>query len=300
LTTGGLERAKEYFDQAIAKDPNFARAYEGLAWYYWGVGDWLLPMPEAGPKAMDAARAAVRIDDSLPDGHAVLGAGYLWYEFKWTEAEKEIQRALQLNPKSWRARELNASLLVSLGRFDDAIAQARLLTQSDPLSARYADTLGRTLFFAKRYDEAVDVFQNSLRLDPTIWETYSLLGQAYLKKQSFPDAIAQFKKARELEDTISEPLAFLGRAYALAGNKAEAQKLLQELEARSTQRHVSRYLLAIVNDALGNRDKAMALLEKAAEDHSFHMSTAAAAPELEALRSDPKFQKLLAALAFPH
>jgi Flp pilus assembly protein TadD len=224
----------------------------------------------------------------------------LWYEFKWSEAEKEIRRALQLNPKSWRARELNVFLLCSLRRFDDAIAEAQVLTQYDPLSTSNATTRGVALLWAKRCDAAVDALQNSLRLDPTAWQTHSMLGQVYLKRQAFSDAIVQFKKARELEDTISEPLAFLGRAYALDGNRSEAQKVLQELEARAAQRHVSNYLLAIVHDGLGDKDKAMALLEKAYQDHSFYISAANAAPELDDLRSDPRFQKLLVSLAFPH
>jgi Flp pilus assembly protein TadD len=174
-----------------------------------------------------------------------------------------------------------------------------MLEQSDPLSASNATTLGTALLFAGHYDEAIDALQNSLKLDPTGWETYSLLGQVYLKKHSFSEAIVQFKKARELEDTISEPIAYLGRAYALDGNNKEARKVLQELEARAKQRHVSRYLLAIVYDALGDKDKAVTFLDKAYQDHSFYISAANGAPELDDLRSDPGFQKILTSLAFP-
>jgi eukaryotic-like serine/threonine-protein kinase len=293
LTKESLNNSKEYFTRAIALDPNYARAYEGLAWYYWGVNDWLLPSSEGGPKGMEAARKAVELDDALAEAHAALATGYVWYEFDWPAAEREYKRAIELNPNYAPGHYFYGWYLVSVGRVNEAILEGRRGAELDPLSSEASMIFGQILLLAHRNDEAIEQLRKTLDIDAAYWQGHIILGRTYAAKGLLSEALAEFQKARSLEDTIAEPLAEVGRGYALQGKKAEAHKVLQELQERGKGGVVSRFLIATVYAGLGDRDQAFAFFDKAYEDRSWYLPMVNVWPGLDNLRSDPRFADLL-------
>ena len=183
-----------------------------------------------------------------------------------------------------------------MGKAEQGIAENRRSQQLDPLSPIDGVVLGQMLWYARRYDEGIQELRKALDLDQANEQVHIELGHCYASKGLFAMAIAEFEKARSLEDTIAEPLAELGWTYALEGNKAEARKVLGELQERAKRSHVSNYLIAIVYAALGDKDQAFAFLDKAYQYRSWYLSSAKVSPELDTLRSDPRFQNLLSRL----
>jgi len=254
--TEDLNKGLDYFRQALNLDPNYALAYLGIADYYDLGTDWLMPPTEAGPRSEEAARKALEIDDSLAEGHASLGAEYFWYDFDWAAAERELRRALELNPNDSGAHGVYGWYLVDTGRFDGGINEMRRAEALDPLDTNEAQVLGFGLYFAHRYDEAVAEFRKCLDLQSGYWPAYYWLAQVYEQQGKFPEALAAAQKARGFEDHIAAPLAGLAHAYATSGHKAEARQALEELLARSRTGHVSKYLIATVYAALGEKNEA--------------------------------------------
>jgi len=152
--------------------------------------------------------------------------------------------------------------------------------------------MGQSLYFARRYDRAVEQLRTTVALAPNFWWAHDLLGWAYEGKGKLPEAIAEFQKARQLETTIAEPLASLGRAYALTGKVDEARKVLTELNEVSKRNHVPPYYFATIFAALGDKDQAIASLEKAYQERSWYIDWLAVDPQLDNLRDDPRFQDL--------
>jgi TolB-like protein/Tfp pilus assembly protein PilF len=298
LDAENLSKGLDYFHQAIALDPNYALAYDGISYYYALVEDLLIPSMEAVPRSKDAALKAVELDPTLAAAHVELGEAY-WSSFDFPSAEKEFRRALELNASYAPAHEFYGWYLVTVGRTDEGISEERRAVALDPLSFEISYVLGWDLYFARRYDEAVIELRRSIDLVPT-WIAYVLLGQSYEQQGRFPEAIAALKKAREIEDQISWPLAELARAYAASGQSAEAHDALGELVARSNNgRVVSKYIIARVHAVLGDKDQAFARLDQAYEDRTFFLQFLKVDPELDSIRSDPRFQELVRRMNFP-
>ncbi|HEV2201829.1 MAG TPA: protein kinase [Bryobacteraceae bacterium] len=293
-----LHKGMDYLNQAIAVDPNYALAYDGLSYYYALVTDWFMPSTEAGPKAIGAARKALELDDSLAEAHVELAQEYSWYDYDWQNAEREFRRALDLN--SSFADESHGWYLVWVGRTEEGLAELRNAEALDPLSAEVCDITGWMLYAARRNDEAVMQLRKCLEIDPSYWPPYYNIAQVYEQQGRFPEAIAAAQKGVDiLPENPSVPLAELARAYALSGRRADAQKALDQLLALSKRVQVSKYALATVYIALGDKDQAIARLEQAYAEHSFMIAGTKVDPELNPLRSDPRFQALLRKLNFP-
>ena len=169
-----LERGLEYIRQAIAIDPKFALAYTGLADYYGRVDDFLLAPREAMPKAKEAAKKALEIDDTLAAAHTEMANIYFWYDWDWPAAEREYRRAIELDPNYLRAHEFYGWYLVSMGRAAEGIAEAKRAAQLDPLSSEANFVLGYDLYLARRYEEAIDQLRKTLELDSNYWPAQSL------------------------------------------------------------------------------------------------------------------------------
>jgi len=259
LSKDGFGKGIGYFNQAIALDPNYGLAYSGLAYNYINQDDWFMPPNEAGPKARDAARKALAIDESDAGAHLSLAIETHWYDWNWAAAESEFKRAIELNPNNSEALGYYSWFLAPMGRKDEALAQAKRSQQADPLSTMANLFVGSVLVFNRQWDPAIGQLRSAIELDPTFWFDHCFLGRAYEPKGRLPEAIAEFQRALELEKDNAETWSSLGHAYALSGNRAKAQKMLDHLKELSAHTWVAPYNVAVVYAGLGKKDPAFRL-----------------------------------------
>ena len=294
FTPEGINTAIEYFTQAIARDPSYATAYASLAKSYgvMGINGWL-PPKEAFPKAKAAATKALEIDGQLAEGHAALGATKMFYEWDWSAAEREFQRAIDLNPDYPDPHRLYSYLLTATGRFDESIAQTELNLRLDPLSpVSYADAV-RAYYFAGRYDEAVEANRKASEMDPNFAIAHLVAGAAYEQKGMYDEAVAELQKANNFPGGFSEAMGALGHAYAVSGKKSEALKILGELKEMSKRRSVSPLDFAILYAGLGDKERALESLEKAAEERVGWLINLKVDPRFAGLRTEARYTDLI-------
>ena len=289
-----LKTACDYFQQAIAIDPNYATAYAGLAESY-----ILIPLFDAGspqdyfPKAKAAAERAIELQETSAEAHTALALLFCFSDVDFPQSEKEFKRAIELNPNYATAHHwYGNALLVALGRFNEAISENKRAVELDPLSLIINADLGSTFMLARQYDQAIAQLQRTLTLDNKFGYTHWNLGQALYLKGDTAAAIAEYQKARTLDDD-PQIVALLGRAYADTGQRDQALELVRELEARATHQFVRGYLLALVYIGLGDKTKAIDYLEREYQNHD-NIDTAwiRADPMLDPLRGDPRFEAL--------
>jgi TolB-like protein/Tfp pilus assembly protein PilF/predicted Ser/Thr protein kinase len=298
-TREGTDKGIDYLHQAVALDPKYALPYAGIAFSYNWASDWLFPPTEAMPKAKEAARRAVELDDTLAEAHVELGNVASWYDYDWALAQREFKRALELSPNYAAAHEFYSIFLLMVGRIDEGLEEARRAEALDSVSAEISYILGFELYLARRYDEAVAQLRKSLDLDSSYWPAEYPLAQALEQQGRFAEAIATLKIARAIEDSSLVLNAELVRAYALSGRQAEAQQALEELLSRSKHSYVSGYILATVYAALGDKAQAFAHLQHSYQQRSFFLALIKVDPEVDSLRSDPRFQDVLLRMNFP-
>ncbi len=289
-TEEGVKKAIEYFDEAIEQDPNYALAYAGLADAHALLGVLHWPPKEAFPKAKQAALSALKIDDRLAEAHASLGHIKVQYEYDWSGAEREYQRAIELNPNYANARHFYALYLTMRGRFDEAHAEINRAQELEPSSLFIHANAGHILYQARRYDEAVNQLKRVLEMNPGIDLARNLLGVAYLQKGMYEQAIAELQRPATLP---AGGEGSLGQAYALAGRRSAALKEIARLQALSKQRYVAPYSLAMIYASLVDEEKALDWLEKAYEDRSTRLVWVKVDPSLDKLRSEPRFKAIL-------
>lgn len=292
-TGEGLRKAIDHFQRALAKDSNYALAYTGLADSYALLGVYgLMPMKESHPKAKQAAAKALEIDEKLGEAHASLAAIMIDYYWDWKEAEKHLQRALELNPNYATAHSIYANYLKAVGRFDEAIESAKRAQDLDPISPTSNLTLATTYYWQREYDKAIARSQEILELDPNFVPAHVNLGFAYVQKGMHDAAISEFQKARIL---LGNPdmIALVGYAYAAAGRKNEARTVLEELNRLPKHRNVAPFTRAQIHAALGENDRAIEWLEQAYEDRVWLMGLLKVDPSFDRLRSDQRFSDLL-------
>jgi TolB-like protein/Tfp pilus assembly protein PilF len=293
FTPDSLSKGMNYFRQAIALDPTYALAYDGMSYYYDLIEDTDDTPSAVMLKAKEAALKAVALDDSLVEPHVELASAYFSYDFDWPAAEREFERAFSLNPNYAAAHEYYGWYLLTQGRTDQAIQEGQRAAQLDPLSPEIHSLLGWVLYFARRYDQAAEELHKCLELDPNYWMGDYQLGLAYAQLGRFDDAIAAQRKAAKLFASASWIQTEIARENAIAGKIPEARQALQDLLKRSRTTHVVPYGIATVYAALGDKDQAFAQLEQAYSQRSFFLDFLKVDPELDSLRSDPRFQSLL-------
>ncbi len=296
-TKDGSRKGIEYFNQAIAADPSYALAYNGLAYYYIVANEWYLAPHDAMPKAREAAKKALAVDDTLAGAHASLAVVLDWHDWNWPAAELEYKRAIELDPNDPRARQFYSWFLAEHGQVEEAIAQAKRAQQLDPISPEQGIYLGQVLLFLRHYDEAVDVLRKTVELDDTFWLSHSFLARAYEQKGRLTEAIAEVQRAIQLEPAAAENRSVLGHIYAVLGNKSEALKIIDELKELAKTAYVPPYNIAIVYAGLGDMDQAFAWLDRAFEERSGYLTWLTTDPQLDNLRSDPRFAALLRRVA---
>jgi TolB-like protein/DNA-binding winged helix-turn-helix (wHTH) protein/Tfp pilus assembly protein PilF len=293
-TAEALTKAIEYFEEAIRDDPNWAPAYAGLADVYVVLSDYKsVPSHESHAKARVAARRAVELDDSLAEGHTELANLAGTEDYDWSEAEREFQRALELNPGNATAHYFHAMNLMSMGHWEESSAEMERERELDPLSIVINANTGLVYYYARQPDKAIDAEQKALELDPNTAFIYEYLGLAYLQKGMYSEAISHLQKAMGLSNGFPWYQAELAYSYAAAGNHAQAGGLLTNLKSRSRRQYISSYSLAVAYIGLGEKDAALARLQKAYEDREDQVALLKIEPLFDSMHSDPRFQDLL-------
>ena len=289
-----IRTAIGFYQQAIDLDPDYAPAYFGLAEANRSLAITSdVPSKDSLPQATAAARKALEIDDSLAEGHASLSFSLIWYEWDWVGGEREAKRAIALNPNSAYSHFALAHVLSDLGRHDEAIAEGARAVELDPVFFLFGALEGMFLHHARRDDEAIARLEKTLQLDPTFWITHLTLGKVYIQQRKYPEAIAAFIKARDLSHGNSEAIASIGYAAALAGDKAKARAVLDELKGLSVQHYIPPFNVAMVYTGLGDQNEALSWLEKACEERDVRVTILKVDPRWDSLRSNPRFSAIL-------
>ncbi|MCK4961791.1 MAG: tetratricopeptide repeat protein, partial [Anaerolineales bacterium] len=218
-TAEGQKKALAYLHQAVEKDPTFAMAYSGLAFAYDSIGHSAMATPDSFPRALAAARSALRLDETLVEGHAAMAMIKTYHEWDWVGAEKAFQRALELNPSEAMTHYHYAWYLALFGRLDEAIVEHKRARELDPLNPLHTAHLGTLYWMGERYEEAIDEARKSLELNPDFPVGWKVLGYAYAKKGMYEEAIAAHQKLAEIAPRQKYAL---GCTYALAGRRDEA------------------------------------------------------------------------------
>jgi tetratricopeptide (TPR) repeat protein len=293
-TGDALQQAIEFFNQAIAIDPNYGAAYAGLADCYNMLVVYGRLQPKEGfPKAKDAATKALEIDEGSAEAHTSMA--FIKFRWDWdrTATEREFQEAIKLKPAYAPAHQWYSSYLVAVERFDEAIAEAKRTEELEPLSFVASSHLGWIYYLSGQNDKAVEQCRKILELDPSSFPARRYLGLAYEAKGMYPDAIAEFQTGVKLSGSPLM-LALLGHAYAAAGKKTEAQQVLTDLQQLQEQRYVSPYTVAAIYAGLGDEEQAFKWLEKAVEGRDIWLMNLKVDPVFAKLRTQRKFTDLLA------
>jgi TolB-like protein/Tfp pilus assembly protein PilF len=291
-TAADFRKAIEYYDQAIAKDPNYALAYVGLADSHLLLSAYGATSPkEAATPARAALKKALDLDDSLAQAHASSGL-LATLELDLNRGISELDRAIQLNPNYATAHQWIALPLMSIGQSDRAVAEGKRAIELDPLSLICNADLSWVYFNARRFDEAEAQARKTLEMDSRFYRAHFRLGEALQFKGKLIDAIAEYQKSADLNnDPFS--LAMLGQAYARQGKTDEAQKVLARLREQAKSQYVSPYALAVVLTALGDKAHAIDELEHGYDDSGFYISLIKVDPLFDDLRGDPRFEALV-------
>lgn len=295
-TKDGLNKAIDYFQQAIEKDANYALAYAGLADSYHLIvyyGYETSSPTEVYKKAQAAATRALALDETLAEAHTAMAMIQANYEHDAAASEKSLKRALALNPSYATAHQRYAWVLLGSGRLDEAIQEMRRALAVDPVSLTINAALGSMFNFARQYDEAIGQLQRTVAMDPNFSLARYNLGLAYEHKGMYEEAIAEFERAKELDPDTTDAVEALGYVYAVTGRRNEARKVLAELQETAKHGEVSRYNIALIYAALGQKDQAFEWLERAAADQSLQTIYLRFDPQLDILKADPRFNDFL-------
>jgi serine/threonine-protein kinase len=315
-SAGGLQLAVQHFQQAITEDPNFALAYTGLADSY--AFSTLIGGPEtvspaqAMPRAKAAAARALELSPSLAEAHASMAHALQNFDWDWRGAEREYQQAIKLNPNYADAHHWYAFLLMQTGRSQEAIREALQAEQLAPFEPPIVAGVCRQYFLARQFDLAIQECRRAIEIDPNYVPGRIELGMAYEAKGMFREAVAEYMRARESIQTLASLLAnpaagtspsveaLLGHVYAVSGDAANAQHQLDELQNMARQRYVAPSYMAIICAALGRRDAAFTWLNQSYQMRSEHLLYLKVEPEVDPLRSDPRFPALVRSVGLPN
>jgi TolB-like protein/DNA-binding winged helix-turn-helix (wHTH) protein/TPR repeat protein len=295
--TDNQKRAVEYFKQAIDVDPNYSLAYASLSLAYCGlINITVLDPKEFIPRAEMAARKAVDLDENLAEAHLAM-ADVHSYAWEWESAEREHQRAIELNPNLALAHRRYMFYLTINGRNDEALAEGRRARELDPL-ARKATAPVYELLLARQMDQALEAAKKLLEADQSNPDLYTLIGYVYSRKGQYPEAIAAYQEGIRLGDESTDAQIFLGQAYAKGGEIEKARAILKQLQ--TGKGYVAPTQLAILHAALGEKEKAFALLKRAYSVHDQQLIWLRTEGGYAQLTSDPRFEGLMRRIGLPY
>jgi TolB-like protein/tetratricopeptide (TPR) repeat protein len=292
-------KAMEYFKHATEKDANYALAYVGLADSYLSVPITDTAPRETFPKAREAALRALEIDNRLAEAYAAIGLINFWYDWDWAEAETNFKRAIEYNPNSALCRFYYAHLLSNMGRHEEAIPEVRRVINLDPLSLVINSVCAQMFYHAREYDHAIEQARKVVEIDPDFWIARTLIGRIYAEKGMYGEAIAELQKGVQLSGGSTESYTQLGYAYAISGNRAQAEKVIDQLERLSRDRYVPLNNIARIYVGLGEKDRALDLLEKAVSDRETGLTYLKVVPQWDTIREMPRFKDLMRRIGFP-
>jgi TolB-like protein/tetratricopeptide (TPR) repeat protein len=299
-TPATVRHAEQYFQQAIERDPGYALAWAGLSDCYGVYAIYgVLSNRDSIPRAKEAAGKALELDDTLAEAHASLGYAD-GYEWDWSGAEREFQRAIALDPgyptaHHWRA----TNYLEPMGRLEEAYAEFQRAQELDPLSLVISATMARTLIFARHYDRAAQQLSKTLEIDSSFALAHLYVGLMDEQTGKIEHAIAEFKEWQHLSGDDPAATGALGHAYAVLGRRSEARQALARLQELSQTRYVAPYDVAVVYMGLGDTDSAMEWLKRAYEDHSAWLIWLKLDHRFESIRNDARYRELLHGMNIP-
>jgi TolB-like protein/Tfp pilus assembly protein PilF len=297
-TAASLKEAIGYFEQATTKDPNYARAYAGLADCYALMGGYTgNPPSKFMLKARAAAVRALQIDDGLSEAHTALALVVENYDWDWQTAEKEFRRAIELNPNYATAHHWYAEHLMWRGRFDEAMQESERARQLDPLSLIIAADNGAILYFSRQHDRAIDKWRSVLTMDPDFPRARLILG-AYVEKGTFAEALSANEEFFRRETPAPSYFSWRAYIYGRWGKKDQAHIAIEELLRLDRNQPIDPMTIAWPYVGVGDKDQSMAWLEKAYAEHSNELTTLKVCPGYDSLRGDPRFQDLLRRIGF--
>ncbi|HET8966036.1 MAG TPA: tetratricopeptide repeat protein, partial [Candidatus Acidoferrum sp.] len=296
LNSGNPRAAIELFRQAIEEDPDYAPAHAAMAGAYGWMGEagWI-SYAEAFAQQKAAAQKAIELDDSRPEPHLELGFAAMNQDWDWATQNKEFRRALELNPNSAAVHWAYANYFNRVGLANDAVAEAKVALQLDPVSSRSYMNLSFVYYYARQYDEALVQIERAVAMHPDPLETAYPLSIIYVEKRQYDKAIHEFQKMGD----APHGLGHLGNAYARRGLKSEARAVVPKLKEHVDKTGVGRYEIALVYAGLQENDKAFEWLESAFQVRDKGLTYLKVDPCLDSLRSDERFTPLLQRVGIP-
>jgi len=293
FTSTDLRKGIDLFQQALAQDPGYARAHAGIA-DCWAMlaDDWEGP-DQAYPKAKAAATKALDLEASLAEAVTALGRVLCWYEWDFAGAERELRKAVRLNPNSAEAHFVLGSALPSVARLEEAIEEMRQALILDPLSPNYGRFLSRFLLYAGDHHGSIEQSQKMLEIDSSYVQAYLNIGSAYLGLRNPEEALKWYRRGQSLDSAVRSYDAFLVRALAALGEQEEAEAILERLERQSKEQYLRAEVLAMGFAAVGNFDRAFTCLEEALQARSAGLIYLHVDPGYAPLRGDPRFAELV-------
>ena len=298
----GLREGINYFEQAIEKDPMYALAYTGLADSYSVLATWedgTVSPDEAMPKANAAVLKALEIDETLAEAHTSLAYIKLHFDWDWLGTEKELKRAIDLNPAYANAHHWYSHCLMTMGRTRESFTESKRALELDPLDRIINGHQSWHYYYARQYDQSIEKCLKMLQMDSSSFWAHFELGRGYEQKGMVEEAIAELNRATTLAKHMTWAIGALGHAYGVSGQKSQAQRVLDQLKELSKQRYVSPSDIAVVQVGLGEKDQAVASLQKAYQERSWYMVLLKLDPRLDSLQSDPRFQDLVRKVGLP-
>ncbi len=298
-TTGGMNKAVDYYQQAIRIDPQFAEAYAGLAKAYDIFGTYELRSPdESFPKVRVAADKALQLDDTLSEAYTARGLASSMYEHDWNAAEQDFQRALTLNSNDATAHHWYAEHLINIGRAERAVTELERARELDPLSLPINGTLGRAYRDARRYEESILQCRKTLDLDPDFALGHWCLGASSVAEKRYAEAITEMQRATALG---AAPLFTwgLGYAYAASGDRIRTRATIKALKAGTGSAYMPAYYIASIYGALGKKDLAFTWLQRAYTERDPGLTYLLLDPFMDPLRADPRFNALVHKVGLP-
>jgi tetratricopeptide (TPR) repeat protein len=297
--TETMKKALAYFQEVLHRDPEYAPAYAGLAFAYGVMGTYEVLSPENSfPNAKSFATRALQLDNTLAEAYTARAIAASFWEFNWSAAEQDFQRAMALDPSSEAAHHFYAEHLVNIDKGDRAVIEMRRARELDPLSLVVNATLGRVYRDARRYEQALEQCGKTVELEPNMQMGHWCLGQAYIGEHRYAAAVRELELANTLGTTplILRDLAWV---YAAVGNKSKANAILDGLMRKVQSEYMSPYSIGVVHAALGKKDEAFRYLNRAFTERDSHITYLALDPEVDPLRSDLRFQGLIERLHIP-
>jgi TolB-like protein len=296
----GLQKAVEYFRQALDQDPAYSLACVGLADTYAYLSFFNLVAPcEGMPKAKAAAMKGLGIDNDIAEAHVSMGYISFIYDGNWAAAGKHFEQALALNPAYSRAHTFYALYLSSLGRSEEALEVAKHAVDLDPASPAVSHSLAVQLYLARKFERAIEQTHGTLDMDANFAISYAVLGEAYLARGMYREGLSALEKYSVLSRRCSASLALLGYSQARLGERKQAIQIIDELKAASKKSFVPALWFALIYAGLEEKDQAFTWLEKALEERFNRLAYLKVEALWDPLRSDPRFADLLRRVGSP-